>query len=122
MLSIRSKKFPDWNIIGTAGSFFKNPVIDERTYITLAGKYPEIPGYNIGFGKVKIALGWVLDHVCNLKGFRTGDIGLFEKQALVLVCTKGISAREVEIFSEKIISVVQEKINITVEREVSILK
>jgi UDP-N-acetylmuramate dehydrogenase len=121
VISIRSKKFPDLQVIGTAGSFFKNPIIPRTDFLALKEKYPELPGYEDIHGRVKIALGWVLEHVCNLKGFREGAIGLFEKQALVLVCEKGISADTVEAFSQQIIDIVFAKTGIVVEREVNVI-
>lgn len=119
VIAIRSKKFPDWHIMGTAGSFFKNPIITQEAYNTLMVKYPEIPGFLTDGGMVKIALGWVLDHVCGMRGVWIGNVGLYEHQALVLVCTKNASAAEVKNFSQKIIDMVLEKTNIIVEREVT---
>lgn len=122
VIETRSKKFPDWNVVGTAGSFFKNPIITKAHYDELLAEYPDIPRYSTESGDMKVALGWILEHVCNLKGYREGRVGLFEKQALVLVCEKGTRAREIEIFSEKIISFVYERTKIIVEREVTIIK
>lgn len=119
IIAIRSRKFPDWKVVGTAGSFFKNPRVTNDVYQTLVQKYHDIPGYITDTGMVKIPLGWVLDKVCGLKGYREGDVGLFEQQALVLVCTKGIAAREVENFSQKIIAHVFEKTGIAIEKEVT---
>lgn len=121
VIDIRSKKFPNWYVDGTAGSFFKNPIISIHQYIQLQQKYPAIPGYNTENGMVKIALGWILEHVCNLKGYTEGHVGLFKNQALVLVCTKDATAEEVKIFSEKIIQKVFLKTGIVVEREVTII-
>ncbi|MDZ4284252.1 MAG: UDP-N-acetylmuramate dehydrogenase, partial [Patescibacteria group bacterium] len=61
--AIRSRKFPDWNIVGTAGSFFKNPVISETHFNELLHTYPLLPGYRNTDGSVKIPLGWILDNV-----------------------------------------------------------
>jgi UDP-N-acetylmuramate dehydrogenase len=122
VLTIRSNKFPDWNSIGTAGSFFKNPFVTQAEFKRLVSEYPDIPAYNTDSDSVKISLGYILDKVCGLKGFKEGRVGLFEKQALVLVCDKGIDAEEIEKFSEKIIALVFEKTKIVVEREVTNLK
>jgi len=121
ILDIRSKKFPDWTVEGTAGSFFKNPIITQDAYNTLLLEYPDIPGYILDSGEVKVSLGWILDKVCNLKGFREGNIRLYEKQALVLVCKKGISADEIKNFSKKISQKVFEKTKIKIENEVTFL-
>ena len=119
IIAIRSKKFPDWHIMGTAGSFFKNPIITQEAYRALVAKYPEIPGFLLDDGMVKIALGWVLDHVCGMRGVWVGNVGLYEHQALVLVCTKNATAAEIKNFSQMIIDTVFEKTNIVVEREVT---
>lgn len=117
---IRAQKFPDYTIIGTAGSFFKNPIITHKEFERLCATYPELPGFPHGEEMVKISLGWILDKVCNLKGYSEGEVGLYEKQALVLFCTKGIAADNVVSFSEKIIENVFQKIGIRIEREVTI--
>lgn len=122
VIAIRSKKFPDWRQVGTAGSFFKNPIIEQYVYKRLSETYPALPGYAVGNDRVKIALGWILDQVCNVRGYTEGNVGLYEAQALVLVCTKGIRAEEIQLFSEKIIEKVFEKTQIRIEREVTLLQ
>lgn len=122
VLSIRSKKFPDWNIIGTAGSFFKNPIIPNADYVRLLETYPGLPGYPTDDNQTKVSLGWILDRICSMKGYIVGSVGLFEKQALVLVCEKGTSSKMILDFSEKIIDIVFEKTKIKIEHEVSLLQ
>lgn len=119
IVRIRSKKFPDWRVVGTAGSFFKNPIIEEKKYARLREVYPELPGYVHDANTVKIPLGWVLDHVCKLKGYTEGRVKLFEQQALVLVCEKNIEAIEIENFAQKIIDRVYAMTNIVIEKEVT---
>lgn len=119
IITIRSQKFPDWNTVGTAGSFFKNPIITERQAEVLKLQYPEIPCYTTKDGQVKIALGYVLDKVLALRGHHEGKVGLFEKQALVLIAEKGARSSEVKKFAEKIIAQVKDKIAVTVEMEVT---
>lgn len=119
VLEIRSRKFPDWKVVGTAGSFFKNPIIPEAQGAAVLAKYPDIPSFSHEDGMMKISLGWVLDKVCGLKGYREGNVGLYEAQALVLVCEKGTSAHEIENFAEKISDRVFEKISVRIEREVT---
>lgn len=121
IIEIRSKKFPDWKIVGTAGSFFKNPSISKEMFQTLQVSFPELPGHQNTDGTIKISLGWVLDHVCGLRGYTEGNVGLYSEQALVLVCTKNATTDEIKNFSEKIICMVHKKIGVVVEREVTIL-
>jgi UDP-N-acetylmuramate dehydrogenase len=117
--SIRAKKFPNWHKVGTAGSFFKNPIITETAYQTLRVKYPELPSFPAGEGMVKIPLGWILDKVIGVRGLREGNVGAYEGQALVLVNYGDANAREVAAFAETIAARVHEATGITIEWEVT---
>lgn len=119
VVSIRSQKFPDWKVVGTAGSFFKNPIIDQNHFATLVAKYPELPGYLLPDNKVKVALGWILDKVCNLRGYHLGNVGTYEGQSLVVVNFKDATAEEVKNFVKKIEDKVFEKTKIKIEWEVT---
>ncbi len=121
VITIRGKKLPDWHTVGTAGSFFKNPIIARHVYEALLVQYPELPGFPEQNGDVKVSLGWILDKVCGLKGYREGKVGLYEKQALVLVCERSATAREVTDFVSHIIARVYKKTGITIEPEVRML-
>lgn len=121
VIKIRASKFPNWKQIGTAGSFFKNPVISEEHYEALVTQYPGLPGYREGEGRIKVSLGWILDNVCDLKGKREGNIGLYEKQALVLVNFGGATASEIKNFATKICDKVFQKTKIEIEMEVRVL-
>ncbi len=121
IIEIRSKKFPNWKIVGTAGSFFKNPSISKEKFEILQKQFPELPGHVNSDGGVKISLGWVLDRLCSLRGYTEGNVGLYTEQALVLVCSRNATSDEIEKFSEKIIRMVFEKIKVVIEREVTIL-
>jgi UDP-N-acetylmuramate dehydrogenase len=118
---IRKEKLPDWKVLGTAGSFFKNPIVSIDKYNEIKDKYPELPVFNIEGDFVKIPLGYVLDKICNLKGYRIGNAGFYDKQALVIV-NYG-NAKVEDIFSlirlaeEKVL----EKIGVKIEREVELV-
>ena len=118
VLKIRSEKFPDLSIYGTAGSFFKNPIISMKKYKELQGKYSGLPSYDVSAGKKKIPLAWILDKVCNLKGHREGNVWLHEHQPLILVTDKNATGEEIKKFSEKIKKIVFEKTKIKIENEV----
>lgn len=119
--TIRSAKFPDRKKVGTAGSFFKNPVISKEHFQNIQHEYPDIPGYAVDDTSIKVPLGWILDHVCNLRGYTEGDVGLHKKQALVLVCKKGISSELIDNFAKKISNIVLKKTGISITREVTSL-
>lgn len=119
IISIRNKKFPDWKQIGTAGSFFKNPIISESKFLELKEKYPDLPTYNTESGEIKIALGWILDKVLNLRGVRKDRVGTFQGQALVIVNHGNATAEDVEKFAEQIASKVAEVTEIKIQWEVT---
>lgn len=116
--AIRAGKFPDWHTVGTAGSFFKNPVISQEHFDLLQSEYPAIVGHSHGGRSVKVSLGWILDKVCGLKGYTRGNVGLFEKQALVLVAAPSATADEIKNFTAHIQEKVFEKTKIKIETEV----
>ena len=142
VLEIRSKRFPDLKEFGTAGSFFKNPIISVEKYDELKKKFPDLPGFPIdadrrGYKdtqmnadkngllrikdkglKIKVSLAWILDNICGLKGYRKGNVALFEKQPIVLVNTGGATSNEIKEFAEEIIACVKSKTGIEIEWEV----
>jgi len=82
--AIRRAKLPDPQVIGNAGSFFKNPVVTPEQCRDIIGRDPEIVHYPMPDGSVKLAAGWLID-ACGWKGKTMGQAGVYEKQALVLV-------------------------------------
>ncbi len=121
VVEIRSKKFPDLSQVGTAGSFFKNPVVSQALYAELVSRYPALPGHEQRDG-IKLSLAWVLDNVCHLKGHRVGSVALFEKQPLVLVAYDGATAHDIDVFAKDVAQRVHDATNIVIEREVRELK
>lgn len=82
--AIRREKLPDPAIVGNAGSFFKNPVVDGIQAQALAARWPDLVRYEQPDGRVKLAAGWLIDRA-GWKGYRDGDAGVHRAQALVLV-------------------------------------
>ena len=119
IIEIRAEKFPDWHTVGTAGSFFKNPIIPSEQYNTLKESYEDIPGFELLNGQVKVPLGWILDHVCNLRGITKGHVGTYKGQALVLVHDGSATATEITEFAHYIVDQVKNKTGITIEWEVT---
>lgn len=115
---IRGNKFPDLAKEGTAGSFFKNPVVARNLADSLAHIYPGLPQFAQPDGRVKLPLAWLLDHALALKGFAFGRARLFERQPLVIVVERGASADDVESLARMVEKKILDTTHIHLEREV----
>jgi UDP-N-acetylmuramate dehydrogenase len=120
VINIRRAKLPDPEIIGNAGSFFKNPVISAEIADRLKKAHPEMPLYDDLYGTKKLAAGWLIEK-CGWKGYRTGDAGVHDKQALVLVNHGNAEGIEIWNLSESIKKSVLDKFGVELEREVEVI-
>ena len=118
VIKIRNSRLPNPDLIGNAGSFFKNPVVSKTQFNTLKDAYPLIPAYPQNDGGFKLAAGWLID-TSGWKGHDRGTHGVYEHQALVLVNKGGATGKEVWALALDIIKSVKEKYNIQLEPEVN---
>lgn len=118
VIEIRKNKLPDWTKWGTAGSFFKNPIISSEEFALLKERYPEMPSYPEPDGRVKVSLGWILDKLCDARGLIIGNVSTHDKQALVVVAKPGATATEVVAFAQELMRRVKDKTGIEIEGEV----
>ena len=119
--AIRRSKLPDPDTLGNAGSFFKNPVVDNVTAERLREEDPACPVYPVSaHGMCKLAAGWLIDRA-GLKGFRMGRVGVHERQALVLVNFGGATGDEVIALARYVQDKVFDRFGVRIEPEVNIL-
>ena len=136
VINIRMSKLPDPAVIGNAGSFFKNPIVTQEKFLRLQKDFPDIPHYPLEDKQftthnsqltIKLAAGWLIEQCgpdkmgTSWKGYRKGDAGCHEKQALVLVNYGNAKGKEIYELSEEIKQSVQKKFGVELEREVNIV-
>ena len=117
---IRKAKLPDPQVIGNAGSFFKNPTVSPEQCADIIQREPKIVHYQLADGSVKLAAGWLID-ACGWKGKSIGNAGVYERQALVLVNRGGrdnpVTGGEVMTLAKAIQTSVYERFGILLEPE-----
>lgn len=116
--AIRDAKLPDVKQIGSAGSFFKNPVIEREQLEALLKEYPTMPHYDEPNGKVKVPAGWLIEQA-GWKGWRDEHVGVYDKQALVLVHYGGGKGQDIVQLAHRIQESVEEKFGIRISPEVN---
>lgn len=119
VINIRQSKLPDPKVLGNAGSFFMNPVVDREHADRLSAHYPAMPRYDAPGGGVKVPAGWLIEQ-CGWKGRSMGRAAVYDKQALVLVNKGGAGGDEILALSEAVTRSVEEKFGITLQPEVNI--
>ena len=119
IIEIREAKLPDPKLLGNAGSFFMNPIVEKDKYEELAALYPGMPHYTIDDAHEKIPAGWMIDQ-CGWKGKNLGRAGVHDKQALVLVNRGGATGEEIVKLCETIQKDVKQKFGIDIHPEVNV--
>lgn len=119
--SIRRHKLPDTAVLGNAGSFFKNPIVNTEVAEAMAAKHDNMPIYPTAHPEMrKLAAGWLIDKA-GMKGFRMGNVGVHDRQALVLVNHGGATGGEVIDLAQYVQQQVAERFGVEIEPEVNIL-
>lgn len=117
---MRDGKLPDPKVLGNAGSFFMNPVVDREVYDSLARQYEGMPHYEVDAGHVKIPAGWLIDKA-GWKGKSLGNAGVYERQALVLVNLGDAKGQDIVNLCETIKHDVKVKFGIDIHPEVNFI-
>ncbi|MDR3046381.1 MAG: UDP-N-acetylmuramate dehydrogenase [Bacteroidales bacterium] len=120
ILMLRNSKLPDVKEVGSAGSFFKNPIIGQEHYHRLLIEFPTLKAFSTNSGEVKLAAGQLID-LCDWKGYREGDAGVWANQALVLVNYGTATGAAILALCKKIQRSVYEKFCVYLEAEVYLL-
>lgn len=121
VIAIRDAKLPNPKNIGSAGSFFKNPVIPEPIFTKhILPKWPDMPYYKVGEDLIKIPAGWLIEHA-GLKGASIGDAQVYEKQSLVIVNKGNAKGTSVQALAEHVVKTVKKIYGIYLEPEVNFI-
>lgn len=119
VMYVRDSKIPDPKVLGNAGSFFKNPMVNNDTAERLKREFPDMPVYTSDKG-TKLPAGWLIDKA-GWRGFRNGNVGVNDKQALILVNYGGATGAEVINLASNIQKDVMKKFGVKIDMEVNIL-
>ena len=119
IIEIREDKFQKDH---TAGSFFKNIIVDESKLNSLKDKYENIPFYKTDNNLYKIPSAWIFDSLCDLKGYSKNGLKLSERNPIVLITEKEVDSKSLWEFIDDICKVVKDKTGLDVETEVYELK
>jgi len=120
VINIRTSKLPETNELGNAGSFFKNPIVDNDKHLSLKKSFPNLVSYDLKNGSYKLAAGWLIDNA-GLKGYSKGKVAIHKNQALIIVNLGGAGGKEILKFSEEIQDKVQNLFGVKLEREVNVI-
>ncbi|VFR46717.1 UDP-N-acetylenolpyruvoylglucosamine reductase [plant metagenome] len=113
---VRRAKLPDPAVLGNAGSFFKNPLVDAAHHASLLAQWPDLVSYAQPDGRYKLAAGWLIDR-CGWKGRDLGRAGVHDRQALVLVNRGGADAGDILALAAAIQQDVQARYGVALEPE-----
>ena len=116
VLNIRSEKLPDPAELPSAGSFFKNALVEKWKLEELQKEYNDIPNYAMSDGRYKIPTGWLIDKA-GLRGYRSHGMRVYEKNALVLVNDSATGYDDLAAIREEIVQIVFDKFGIKIEQE-----
>ena len=117
---IREAKLPNPEQVGSAGSFFMNPIVDAAKAAALKEVYPAMPQYALADGSVKLSAGWLIEQ-CGWKQTPHEHVGVYKHQALVVINLGGATGREVLDFAQAVVASVKEKFGVCLNMEVNVV-
>lgn len=116
IIHLRTRKLPDPAVIGNAGSFFKNPIVDAATGEALQREYPELVAWPTADGRWKLSAAWLIE-AAGLKGYREGDAGISSRHALVLVNHGQATGPQLWALARQVIASVEATFGVRLEPE-----
>lgn len=120
-IKIRTQKLPDWTKVGTAGSFFKNPIVTKEKCSALNAQIKDLQTYPTeNPNMIKVPAGKLLDEL-GWKGKKIGRVSTHDKSALVIINLGGATGQEIFDYSQKMRSDVKKNFDIDLEYEVVII-
>lgn len=117
IITIRREKLPDVDKIGSAGSFFKNPIVSAERLTELREQWSDMPYYFVDSGHFKLSAAWLIEH-CGLKGKQVGGARVYDKQPLVIINAHQASSGDIISLAEQIMTTVRAKTGIELSPEV----
>jgi UDP-N-acetylmuramate dehydrogenase len=121
VIRVRQRRLPDPEVLGNAGSFFKNPVVPAVQYQNLKKDDKDLPGFEVDVNAVKIPAAYLIEK-CNWKGRRMGNVGVHQHQPLVLVHYGNGKGWEILQLAEQIKASVKLKFDIELDMEVNLVR
>jgi UDP-N-acetylmuramate dehydrogenase len=116
VVHLRTRKLPDPAVIGNAGSFFKNPIVDAAMAARLKHAHPELPVWPQPDGRCKLSAAWMIE-AAGFKGLREGDAGISNRHALVLVNHGQASGPQLWALAQRVMQGIRERFEVLLEPE-----
>ncbi len=120
VIRIRQRKLPDPKVIGNAGSFFKNPLVNRSLATTLAKEYSGLPVYPVDDVNAKLSAAWLIES-CGWKGRSMGEAAVYDKHALVLINKGQATGQDILTLAEAIQASVKDRFGIELQAEPRII-
>lgn len=118
VIRIRREKLPDPEEVGSAGSFFKNPVVTAAQFVQISEGFDTVPHYILEGGFIKVPAAWMIEQ-CGFKGAVRGGAAVYSKQPLVIVNNSGeATPQEIIALEQEVIEAVRKRFGVELHPEV----
>lgn len=114
--NLRAQKLPDPSQTGSAGSFFKNPVVTKLKARELITLHPNLVSYPLAGGRAKLVAGWLIE-AAGLKGLSSGDAAVWPAHALILINRGRATGEDVLKLGREIAERVERRFGVVLEPE-----